>query len=79
MANRLGNLATAVQVSTDTAMQHRPHGCKVFTVDRLVCFLYELRQAEESILVDAGAQNREEGKLRKQQEGRDSVVVNIRV
>ena len=54
-------------------------GVRYFNVDKLVRLMYEFSQATESEHVDAGVQNGKESQVRKQKEGRDSFVVNIRV
>lgn len=54
-------------------------GIRYFNVDKLVRSVYKFSQPMESNHVDAGVQNREKRQFRKQKDGRDSFVVDIRV
>ena len=52
---------------------------RYFNVDKLIRFVCEISQPTESDHIDAGVQNREKKEFRKQKDGRDSIVVDIRV
>jgi hypothetical protein len=52
---------------------------RYFNVDKLIRFVCEISQPTKSDHVNAGVQNREKRQFRKQKDGRDSFVVDIRV